>query len=500
MVEAGGETSAQPKESQAVRLNPNRFGRKRGLLSRYPSGLPQAISAISQKAHGFVERVLPDSFDKKTLNKAISIETNFALGHLPQGVETRKTTVPDRRKKEEKREKPIQPVERGYVFRFERAEITRVLKVFKSLPERRALLQQIERAKRRQEDPESHIKALREFDARFRSGVTELERNLDILNRQFYDNEQRVTVTDSEGRVHEVSVITLDLHPPKDGEKDTRVPIVRIPSFLSNAHNDAALSRTLALGHKVVIPTFSENPMSIAPKGWLETLTSDGTFRPTAEIMEKVIQALGIEEFDLYGTSRGAAVALQMAIDLSSVIKYSKLKIRKLIAIEPTGIIPKKIPKQLFDFGVVEGIRSTVNAENRIKSVISQPFPTVSEPVSPIKLAPSLSRQQFTLEDLVGIGDVDEFQIWLGGKSAITGRKTLDAVLKARELRIASRPNEPALKVVVVDEVGHDFPFVYAEGVVDHSIGEDAPKEGVTYLNSKELDNSAVRNLIRRAA
>jgi hypothetical protein len=184
-----------------------------------------------------------------------------------------------------------------------------------------------------------------------------------------------------------------------------------------------------------------------------------------------------------------------MARDLSK--EGSKIKVRRLIAMEPPGLVDKMTIKQLFDFGVVEGVTDAINAEVRIKSVVTEPFPTVQKGAAPLEFAPSLSRLQFTPEDLAEI-KVDEFQIWFGGDSSVTGPKAIEMALKVKEIR--EKTGQTPLEVVIVDGAGHDFPFTFAEGVTDYSIGKDAVKEGITHFNQDELDNSAVRNMIRRAA
>ncbi len=469
-----------------------KLGKRRSLASRYPTNV---IGKIAQRAHGLVEK-LPDIVDKKTLNEAVDIETRFVKDHL-QGVLTKETKVPGTE------------IDRGVSVRFERAEIARALKAFKSLPERKAFFQKIEKAKQRQEDPGSHIEALRQFDGKFRKGVSELEKNLDTLYRQFYENRIPVKINDPELGIDEISVAVLDLNPPKKGEEDARIPYVLIPTYASSPVQTAEFSIQLALkrglkGEKVMVWTFPEKYLLSKPAAdWLEKLRKNGTLEPYARAVGKTIQKLRGEEIpedkritteriNLVGISMGAAIVLEMAADPD----FSG-QIEDLIVVEPPSVIKKSSAKFLIDYGLRESPRALVNAEERIKVAVGE---NARENVAtltktPFVVTPILAKELIPQKKLRRIRPHGRFQVWFGGDSSVTGRKTREAFLEAESAR-RDDPNASPLEMYVIKGGRHQSPIVHSGGVTAVITAKERPSQTVTTLAQEDLDNSAAASIL----
>ncbi len=468
---------APDKSPSTKPFNPDvRLGKRRALLSRYPTNV---IGRITQGVHGLVEK-LPDSVDKKTLNKAIDIEAEFAENHL-QGVLTKETKVPGT------------DIDRGVSVRFEREEIFRAYKLLK---------RQIELTKQKGEDKARETAML----ADFREKARILEKNLDKVYRQFYENRISVKINDPELGVDEISVAVLDLNPPKEGEKDTRTPYVLIPTYASSPVQTAEFSMQLALkGQKVMVLTYPEKYLLSKPADdWLGKLQKNGTLEPYAEVAGKVIQKLREDEeipedkrittrrINLVGLSMGAAIVLEMAADPN----FSE-QIEDLIVIEPASVFERTTAELLVDYGLRESSRALVNAEERIKVAVGENARenTATLAKTPFVVIPILAKKLITQEKLERIRPHGRFQVWFGGHSSVTGKRTREAFLEAESAR-RNDPNANPLEMFVIKGGRHQAPIVHSGGVTAVITAKERPSQTVTTLTSKDLDNSAAASIL----
>ncbi|MCL6096556.1 MAG: hypothetical protein M1444_02625 [Patescibacteria group bacterium] len=474
----GLETPYQSRSGES--LSPKvKLGKRRSLASRYPTNI---IGRIAQGAHGLVEQ-LPDSVDKKTLNKAVDIETGFVKDHL-QGVITKKTKVPGT------------DIDRGVAVRFEREEIHRVYRLLK---------QQVEFAKQRGEDGAGEKAML----AAFRIKARVLEKNLDKVYRQFYGNRISVKINNPELGIDEISVAVLDLNPPKEGEEDTRTPYVLIPTYASSPVQTAEFSMQLALkGERVMVWTFPEKYLLSKPAdNWLDKLQKNGTLEPYARAVEKTIQKLRedkipkdkritADRINLVGLSMGAAIALEIAADSN----FSG-QIQDLIVVEPPSVFKRTQAELLAAYGLRESSRALVNAEERIKVAVGE---NARENVAtlvktPFVVTPILARELITMEKLQRIRPHGRFQVWFGGHSSVTGKKTREAFLEAESDR-KKDPNASPLEMYVIKGGRHQSPIVHSGGVTAVITAKERPSQTVTTLAQEDLDNSAAASILNNLA
>lgn len=283
----------------------------------------------------------------------------------------------------------------------------------------------------------------------------------------------------------------MDLNPPKDGEEDKRTPYFIVPQYVTNPHQSAALSMALALeGQKVHVMTYpEEHKMAKPPADWLERVKEEGTLALHAKLAKKVAKGMGIERPNLMGFSMGAAIALEMASD-------SGYEVNDLIVMEPPTVIHKGTLKQLADFGVIEGIPAVLNAEDRLKTVLSD-RPEVTGVLKGTErvMVPLLAKKQIDDEKLQRINPKGRYQVWLGGDSAITGEKTEQAFVDAEKGRIAANPDASPLEVYRIEGVGHGV-ITHSMGMTAEMISEERPAETVTILKGSDLDNSAAAAIV----
>jgi len=408
--------------------------------------------------------------------------------------------------------KPIKGtgLKRGPVTRFERGEIVRAYRLIRGQIDDATQAAAVNFASGQDEAGFQALEVklgAKDFLAKFRRKARKTEADLDILNRQLYDNEKRISIDDPElGGKHEVSVIILDLKSPEERAKDPRPTIVNLPGFLSNAHNDAAFSMAWALaGYQVGTIANLGNEMSVSPADWLRLMGEDGTLRLHANLNKQVIHKLQEDpnpkfrigkKISLVGTSRGAAVALEMASDPS-------FETEDVVVAEPVTVIDKGTAKQIVDFMIREGIGSMLTAEKRAKAVASETFPTVSKQPSLLEigkvLGPILSKRQITDEKLTAINPRRSYQIWLGADSKVTGGEaTMRPFIRMEKERRRLHPDAIPLEVHMVEGGHHDMPYSHSLGLVYEALGNHSrTRKEVTRHTLDGLSNSAAQSILR---
>lgn len=448
----------KPTEQHREQRRP--LGKRRGIVSQFPDSIVHLPYDITRKLPRPLANII-----EKPINAAVG----FAKSHdLTSGTQTRETKIPGTE------------IDRGIVTRFQRAEIARAYGLLRN---------QVKDAEKRGEDAGPQREAVRKFGAK----AHVLERDLDTLNRQFYENIATVHVDDPELGVHDIPVVTLDLKPPAEGQEDTRMETFIAGSYVTNPHETFAFSTALALaGEKVRIMTYPEKfKMTKSPDDWLDRVKKDGTLKPYAKLAGKIIQGLGLNRLNLVGISMGAGVALEM-------VSNPDLNIQNLTVIEPPTVINKNTLHQLFDFGVIEGVPAILNAEERAKVVLSE-SPELAQRAkgTDMVLAPILARRQITQEQLQAINPHGRYQVWFGENSAITGEKTREEFVRAEAARSAN-PNMSPIEMYVIKGGRHGSAVVHSQGVASVITAKQRPPQMISKLDINSLENSAAAFILNR--
>ena len=135
-----------------------------------------------------------------------------------------------------------------------------------------------------------------------------LEKKLDELERQYYENGKIIDIDTKFGKFS-APVVELDLRSQEEKEKqenEQRPPYFILGSVAQNYHQMAAFVSGLALnGERVLVPTWPEQAAS-RPDNFGELLKKQGDLEIHKEYAKKIIQALGLEKINLVGYSMGA--------------------------------------------------------------------------------------------------------------------------------------------------------------------------------------------------
>jgi len=191
-----------------------------------------------------------------------------------------------------------------------------------------------------------------------------LEKKLDELERQYYENGKIIDIDTKFGKFS-APVVELDLRSQEEKEKqenEQRPPYFILGSVAQNYHQMAAFASGLALnGERVLVPTWPEQAAS-RPDNFGELLKKQGDLEIHKEYAKKIIQALGLEKINLVGYSMGGAVSLQLAQDKN----FSG--IQDLIVVEPAGLENKGFLKLGKDFAFEEGVIKTIGMTPEIRT------------------------------------------------------------------------------------------------------------------------------------
>lgn len=372
--------------------------------------------------------------------------------------------------------------ERSGIFRFERGQIYKGYKI---------LRKEIHEAEERGEDAVQKKDLLKKI----REQAKILEKNLDEMALQYYENIRTVDVKTNFGEFS-IPVVELDLR-KKDNEEenDERTPYFFIPGMTSSSfHKSAATSMGVALqGHKVYVPLEIEQPAVKKPENFREMLRDGGDFKLHSEIFKQTIRSLGIKKVNILGHSLGATVALELATDTD----FNEME--DLVAVEPLGIEDKGLIKLAKEFGLSQVlIRQLPYSETRIKGsnegVGTKGNADLGLYYEDAKI---LSRKLYNPEKLSKINPKGRFQVWIGGDSPIINVGETEKVLKQTEnIRRVQNPEGSQLELYEVRGGEHMWVVNNALGFA-RMITEKKPDEQITNVELSDLENSAMKRIIR---
>jgi len=369
---------------------------------------------------------------------------------------------------------------RGEVFRFERGQILKAYKILRA---------QIEEARQKGEstiEKKNLLKQIRER-AKF------LEKNLDELNRQYYEGVKTVEIDTKYGKFT-IPIAELDLNKDVEPEKDTRTPYFLIGGIAQKyAFQTVVLSLALALdGHKVFIYTYPEQSMVQRPDNFREMLKNQGDLKIHAELAKQTIKKWGLKDVNIVGYSMGGAIALELAVgpDLK--------ELKDLIIIEPLGIEEKGLPRLAKEFALEQGLLKTLPySEARIKTFKQGRKENTGNFGFLLEDAKILSKKYFWPERLKEIKPTGRYQVWVGTESPIVDDKIAENIfLETEVLRKSENPDTMPLEFYKVEGGDHGWPFMNATGF-SRILEEERPKQQTTTVKLSELENSAIVRILK---
>ncbi|HXK32365.1 MAG TPA: alpha/beta hydrolase [Candidatus Paceibacterota bacterium] len=384
------------------------------------------------------------------------------------------------------REAPIRGAEnpettRGEVFRFERGQILKGYNI---------LRKQIRDAEEKGEDATEKKRLLKEIRGRAKV----LEKDLDELNRQYYENVKNVEIETEYGKFS-VPVAELDLKRKEDeeSEKDERIPYFLLGGVATNYHQTAALSMGLALdGRRVLVPAWPEQAMVGRPDNFSELLKQQKGLELHKEYAKQTIRSIGLDKVNIMGYSMGGAVALELAQD------QDFKEMQDLVVVEPLGLEKKGTAGLGKDFMIKEGLLKTFPySEARIKTYLQGNRESVGSWDFLLENNRILSKKHFDAEKLGKIMPKGRYQLWFGAKSSITDRKTAEKVFsEAEDLRKQQDPDASPIEIHIVKGGTHGWPCMNSLGF-SRLLKEEKPKEQVTTVKLSELENSGMARIIK---
>ena len=401
--------------------------------------------------------------------------------------------------------------DRGLVERFERAEILRTYLRFR---------EEIRQREQKGQDS-SEVKGRL---ADFRSKARVYENKMDILNEQFYKKIEepaesiepiepteptpenpvgvrKIHIEDPELGILDNYVVTLDLNPPIEGQVDTRIPYLLIPTYAATPHHVVNMAASILYeGGKVIALTDPANRATTdTPEkidDWLSRVKAEGSLRLHAKLVKKIAEKLEIQKANVVGISMGAEVALQAALDpeFASIMN-------DLVVVEPTGIAgnQKHPVKLLWDFAARQGWRTAHDKEMGIKTFGPSERPEFQKTelrdgkVARV-LAPILAKGLITPEMIARINPQGQFQIWVGTKSSITGERTLKALLEAERQRLIQNPNGARMHIMHF-EGDHSTPGTRL-GVGSIITKPQDPNSTVIHVSSEDMDRGVAQSIL----
>jgi hypothetical protein len=341
-----------------------------------------------------------------------------------------------------------------------------------------------------------------------REEVRDLSRKIDAMERQFYtrENTMEVTIDTPLTKQVKMKVLKLDIYPPKDARKDARIPVVVLPPFVSSYHQYAALLMALHLvtARPVYgLPSTEQRDLCEVTSDWVQNLQNDHSLKIEVEVGKAAVEALGLQTFDLVGSSKGGAIALLMGMD-GQVNK----KIRNILSLTPTGFRRMSKASLLYAFAVREGVKTFFNAEMKAKAY--EQGAEMNNAAVEISLSSLLSsdsllsviinrtgKQCFNKNNLLEIKPQGWVQIWAGEHDAVVpAQSIIDVVTQVKREGNLSNNN---LRVVSVRGKGanHSMPYRFAMGLVAYAFGQNTLEDisHVHSVNTANIPNSAVRTL-----
>ncbi len=381
-------------------------------------------------------------------------------------------------------------IKRGEAFRYERGQI------FKAYMN---LRQEIREAEARGEK----VVVKKRLLIRMRERARVIEKDLDELNRQYYENARDVEIETPDG-TFTVPVVELDLKKAKEGEdydatKDDRIPEVFLTGAVSNYHQTACYTMARALqGHRVLVPMTPEQPSVKKPENFSQVLKQKGNLEPYADIVKALVKKMELEEFNLSGWSMGATVALEMASD-------PELEgLHDLTVMEPLGLQDKGFLRMGWEFAVGQGLKTVTSSEKKIKSLDQGAQDSQAGLSALVNAGSILARKHFDSQKLSRINPGGRFQVLMGAQSPIMNGNIIKDVFKKTEaLRIQKDSEASPLEFYTVEgkETGadHSFPMVNALGL-SRMVDGEPPKSQFSTVTNKALGNSAVEWMLKDIA
>ena len=370
---------------------------------------------------------------------------------------------------------------RGEVFRFERGQILKGYKI---------LREQIRDAKERGEDTTKKKEFLKEIRGRAKV----LEKNLDELERQYYENIKTVEIETEFGKFS-IPVVELDLRKKEDkeSEQDGRIPYFLLGSVATNYHQTASLSMGLALeGERVLVPAWPEQAMVKRPDNFGELLEQQEGFKLHKEYAKQTIKQMRLEKVNLMGYSMGAAVALELAQD------QDFQEIQDLIIVEPPGLEEKGLLGIGKDFALWEGLLKTLpNSEALIKTFKQGNRDNTGNIKFLIEDGRILGKKYFNAENLGKIMPKGKYQLWFGTKSSIVNPEIAEKVfLEADELRKEQNPNANPVEIHIVEGGTHGWPSINNLGF-SRMLKQEKPEDQITTVKISDLENSGMAGILK---
>lgn len=370
---------------------------------------------------------------------------------------------------------------RGEAFRFERGQIFKAYKI---------LRQQITEAKERG----AETKDQKELLDKVGSQAEIWEKNLDELERQYYENGKIVEI-DTEFGHFSVPVVELDLRSKerRESKEEAPTPYFVLGSVAQNYHQMAAFSMGLALsGERVIVPSWP-NQAASRPDNYGKLLNKQGDLSIQKEYIKKTIQALGLEKINLIGYSMGAAVSLEVAQDESCP------QIQDLIIVEPAGLEDKGFLKLAKDFAFEEGMLKTMPfSENRIKTVNQGKREEVLDAGLLLEDCKILSKKCFDEKKLAKIMPKGRYQLWMGTKSSIVDSKIAEKIFHdAEKIRKEKNPDASPLEINVINGGTHGWPLVHNFGFSRMVNEAERPGNEVNNIELSDLENSLIAKILK---
>ncbi len=374
-------------------------------------------------------------------------------------------------------------IERGETFRFERGQIYKGYMI---------LRKEIREAEKRGENTTSKKDLLKEI----RIMAKVMERDLDDLNRQYYENMRNVEIETEFGNFT-VPVVKLDFKKDKDGkeinpEDDKRIPYFLLGGIASSYHQMAAISLALALdGHIVYTSMQPEQPSVKKPANFGKMLSMQENLKIHSDIAKETIKKIGLSRVNVIGYSTGATTALELAVDPD----FEGLN--DLIVIEPLGIEDMWFLELAKRFGIDQALRTLLSSEGLIKSVLQGAKEGQGELNLSLKTAKILSKKHFTPEILSEINPAGRFQLWMGKQSPLMNKKIFEEVfLEMERLRQGRDSGVSPLELYEVASNDHTWPMKNALGL-SGMITEERPSDQITQVKTSDLENSAMQRIIK---
>ncbi|OGL60454.1 hypothetical protein A3H10_00085 [Candidatus Uhrbacteria bacterium RIFCSPLOWO2_12_FULL_46_10] len=364
---------------------------------------------------------------------------------------------------------------RELTTRWHRGELYRVL---------RDLRREAVRAKKSGGDVASTKERLNDFYKVER----QISRELDELNRQLNDNVAQVEIETSEIGHHSLPVVTLDLHPPREGEKDDRVPTMFLGGIATSPYQQFELASALALsGQRVHCFTYPEHSTAEASSDWIKRLQADGTYRLHAAALKETIKQLGLERVNLVGLSMGGGIALEAASDPEFADH-----IEDLIVLEPVGLEEKSLVALGRDFVGKQVLgRTLLNPEGAVKSWRQGDSRGGAAGEAMQADIDILRRRQITSEKLKAIHPQGRYVVAMGTKSPMVDAKSVtQEFLEAEPTRRAAYVKDAPLEILQVQSRDHSWPLVHALGLA-RWLSE--PRHGdarITTIDEADLEHS----------